>query len=85
MQCQIRGTANNLGRTAAVQLPVCIAAAQRAKEVKASGAAVWLVPVNHALEVGAVWVTRVETHAQPVSTKALDAWKLLRRCLRSCN
>ena len=26
---------------------------------------------NHALEVGAAWVTRVETHAQPMSAKAI--------------
>ena len=26
---------------------------------------------NHALEVGEVWVTRVETHAQPMRTKAI--------------
>ena len=26
---------------------------------------------NHALEVGEAWVTRVETHAQPMSTRAM--------------
>eukprot|EP00731_Ephydatia_muelleri_P009273 Em0004g1611a len=26
---------------------------------------------NHALEVGEAWVTRVETHAQPMRTKAI--------------
>ena len=27
---------------------------------------------NHALEFGAAWVTRVETHAQPMSAKAIS-------------